>query len=60
MHSELKWFILLFIGLWLAWLITGGADRISINKTHPFLEQPNPIENGKTYTIQELKDRTRP
>jgi hypothetical protein len=58
MHGELKWFLLLFVGLWVAWLVTGGPDRITTNRTHPFLEQPS--EGGKIYTLEELKDRTRP
>ncbi len=60
MHSELKWFLILLAGLWLAWFATGGPDRNEINRTHPFIEQPAPIEGGNIYTLQELKDRTRP
>ncbi len=60
MHVELKWFLLLIAGLWLAWLLTGGPDRISTNRTHPFLEQPAPIEDGNIYTLEELRERTRP
>lgn len=60
MHSELKWFLLLFAGLWLAWFMTGGPNRITLNRSHPFLEQPAPIESGKIYTLEELKDQTRP
>lgn len=58
MHSELKWFLILFFGLWLAWLVTGGPERNKINRTHPFIEQPS--EGGDIYTLDELKDRTRP
>ncbi len=60
MHFELKWFIFLFVGLWLAWLVTGGPDRKAFNRTHPFLEEPSPVDSGKVYTLDELKDRNRP
>ena len=60
MHDELKWFLLLFLGLWVAWFATGGPERVRDDRTHPFLEQPSPIDNGQTYTLQQLKDRTRP
>lgn len=60
MHSELKWFILLFLALWVAWFATGGPSRIPENRTHPFLTQPAPNDDGKIYTLQEIKDRTRP
>lgn len=59
MHSELKWFILLLIGLWIAWVVTGGVDRAPVNRTHPFLEQPFPIDNGQIYTFKELKEKNR-
>ncbi len=58
MHGELKWFLLLFLGLWIAWLATGGPSRIQENRTHPFLEQPT--DGGRIYTLQELRDGTRP
>ena len=58
MHSELKWFLLLFLGLWVAWLVTGGPAHIQENRARPFLEQPS--DGGQTYTLDELKDRTRP
>ncbi len=60
MHSELKWFLILFFGLWLAWAVMGGASRNAINRTHPFIKQPNPVDDGKVYTLEELKDQTRP
>ncbi len=39
MHSELKWFLLLFVGLWLAWLVTGGPSRIQQNRANPFIQE---------------------
>jgi len=60
MDPELTWFFILLGLLWLGWFVTGGPSRIQTNRTHPFLEQPAPIEGGQIYTLQELKDRTRP
>ncbi|HWC57557.1 MAG TPA: hypothetical protein VG621_01200 [Candidatus Paceibacterota bacterium] len=60
MHSELKWFLLLFAALWVAWLVTGGPSRIDTNRTHPFIEQPSPLGNGQIYTFQQLKTGTQP
>lgn len=57
--SELKWLILIMVILWIVWLISGGYNRIE-NKDKPFLEPPAPIESGRPYTLDELKERTRP
>ncbi len=54
--EDLKWFLLLCIGLWVLWLLTGGPAR-NENRYRPLLEQPAPIEGGKPYTIEELKNR---
>ncbi len=54
--SELKWFLLALLGLWILWAGTGGYERIE-NKDKPFLEQPSPIESGRPYTLDELKRR---
>lgn len=60
MHPELKWFILLFIGLWVAWFVTGGPDRIQTNRQNPFIEEFTIDHTGQIYSLDELKDRTRP
>ena len=57
--GELKWFLLFLIALWVMWVVSGGAERLE-NKDKPFLEQPAPIESGRPYTLEELKQRTRP
>ena len=54
--GELKWFILAFGGLWILWLVTGGATRYE-NRTRPLLEQPAPLEGGRPYKVEELKNR---
>lgn len=54
--DDLKWFLLLFLGLWVLWLITGGATRYE-NRTRPFLEQPAPIEGGRPYDVEELRTK---
>lgn len=60
MHGELKWFLILFLALWLAWAVTGGPQRNQINRTHPFIKRPDPTDDGKVYTFKELQDQTRP
>jgi hypothetical protein len=57
--SELKWFLIAMIALWILWVISGGPQATE-NKTRPFLEQPAPVEGGRPYTLEELKDRTKP
>jgi hypothetical protein len=57
--KELLWIIAAAIGLFIIWLTTGGPERIE-NKGRPFLEQPAPIESYNPYTLEELRDRTRP
>jgi hypothetical protein len=54
--GELKWFLLLFFGLWVLWVLTGGPERVE-NRQRPFIEQPSPIEGGRTYTVEELKNK---
>ncbi len=58
MHSELKWFLLLLLGLWVAWLATGGPDRITVNRQNPFLESPT--EGGNIYSLEDLRNGRRP
>ena len=58
--GELKWFFIFIALLFVAWLYTGGLDRVDVNRQNPFIEQPAPVESGKIYGIDELKDRTRP
>lgn len=58
MHSELKWFLILLAILWLGWFATGGPDRIMTNRQNPFMEET--YKGGKIYSLQELKDGTRP
>ncbi len=60
MHPELKWIFLLLLGLFVAWIVTGGPARVEENKKNPFLEEPAPIQGGQIYGLDELKDRTRP
>ncbi len=57
MDGELKWFLLLLLCLWFAWIATGGPDRIPENKANPFLKQPEPIDNGKIYSLQDLQNK---
>jgi hypothetical protein len=57
--DELKWFLIGGLVLFVLWAMTGGPSRME-NKEHPFLEQPAPIESGQPYTLEQLRDRTRP
>ncbi len=45
--GDLKWFLLILIGLFFVWIVTGGPDRES--SYDPFIHQPNPIGEGGTY-----------
>jgi len=57
--EELGWFLLLIVGLFFAWVLTGGPARVE-NRNKPFLEQPAPVESGQPYTLEQLRDRTKP
>lgn len=57
--SDFKWFLLALLGLWILWAGTGGYSERTDNKDKPFLEQPAPIESGRPYTFDELKNRNR-
>lgn len=35
----MKWFLLLLIGLYVLWLLSGGPERTD-NKDKPYLQQP--------------------
>lgn len=59
MNGELKWFLLLFLGLWVGWMMTGGIDRKEYNRARPFIEEPDPLDSGKVYTLEELRERNR-
>lgn len=57
--SDLKWFIVLFIFLWLVWAATGGPARYE-NKVNQFVEEPvGPGERGGIYNINDLRERNR-
>ena len=53
MKGTFRWFILIFIGLWVVWLMTGGPERYQ-NKHNQFIEPPKepggatPVYNVKT------------
>ncbi len=59
MHPDLRWLFILLIALFALWVLTGGPERVE-NRNAPFLEQPAPVEGGQVYTLEQLKDRTRP
>lgn len=55
--KELLFFILALIVLGVLWGISGEHTNMN-NRNKPFLDQP--IDGGRPYTLQELKERTRP
>jgi hypothetical protein len=60
MHPELKWFFILLGVLWLAWFFSGGPARVQTNRQNPFIEESSIDKVGEIYSLEELKDRTRP
>ena len=53
--SELKWFILLFVLMWMAWYYTGGPERAA-DKYNPFVEQPlAPGDDKDIYNVGDLR-----
>ncbi len=57
--NELKWFFVMLVLFWFLWAATGGPSRIE-NKSRALLEEPQPINSGKPYSLQELREGTRP
>lgn len=53
---KMYWFVIILVLLWAMWVVTGGPQKIE-NHNAPFLEQPNPIETGRVYTLEELRER---
>ena len=60
MHEELKWFLLLFLGLWVAWIVTGGPDRVQLNRANPFIDEATPTKSSQIYGVKDLKNGVRP
>lgn len=48
----------MLVVLWALWVVMGGPQNME-NYNAPFLEQPKPIETGRVYTLEELKERNR-
>ncbi|OGI69083.1 hypothetical protein A2824_00680 [Candidatus Nomurabacteria bacterium RIFCSPHIGHO2_01_FULL_42_16] len=46
--KELKWFIIVLIGIWVVWFFTGGIERFE-EKSGPFIAPPAPLGTGETY-----------
>ncbi len=49
--SDLKWLILILIGIWIIWFVYGGA-RSDAAKSGPFIKPPAPIDSGQIYGPQ--------
>ena len=47
--SELKWFLLVVVGVWILWFYTGGPERAQITGDDPFMRALDPIDTGETY-----------
>ncbi|HSE56784.1 MAG TPA: hypothetical protein VLB02_01730 [Candidatus Paceibacterota bacterium] len=57
--TDFKWFIVIFVFLWLVWAVTGGPARYE-NKTNQFIEEPSaPGDRGDIYNLEQLKARQR-
>ena len=48
--KHLKWFLLLILGLWLAWFLSGGPEKAQNEK--PFIKPLAPLDTGETYGPQ--------
>lgn len=54
----MSFFIIALIILWVLWVLTGGPANVE-NHTRPFLEQPEPVDTGRVYTLEELRERNK-
>ena len=55
-HPEFFWFIIIMIGLFTLWVITGGPERSQTEQNNKFLEPPAPLGSGKTYDEPVFKE----
>jgi hypothetical protein len=57
MHPELKWFLILLGFLWLGWFVTGGPNRVMVNRENPFIEEV--YDGGEIYGPDDLRPISR-
>lgn len=59
MKGTFRWFVLIVVGLWVIWLMTGGPQRYE-NKQNQFIEPPKGLgQAGDIYNINDLKNKNR-
>lgn len=46
--SLFKWFILMLVGLWIVWYVTGGPERIESQKGS-LIKPLAPLDTGEVY-----------
>jgi hypothetical protein len=51
--SEIKWFLIGLLALWVLWAAAGGYEDTE-SKDKPLLRQPAPIEDGRPYRFEDL------
>jgi hypothetical protein len=47
-HPDLKWLVLILIGMWFVWFFTGGPARFDTSEG-PFLKPSAPLDTGDSY-----------
>lgn len=55
-HPEIFYFILILIGIYVLWLISGGPERASQHKDDKFQRPLAPLDSGNTYDEPLLSD----
>ncbi len=46
--NDLKWVVIILIGIWVIWFVNGGA-RDSAATAGPFIKPPAPLDSGQIY-----------
>jgi hypothetical protein len=46
--NDLKWVIIILVGIWIIWFVNGGARRDEAT-AGPFIKPAAPLDSGKIY-----------
>ena len=48
-HPEFFWFLIIMIGIFLLWVLSGGPEQSAPTRNNKFIEPLAPLGGGNTY-----------